>query len=227
MGMRCRNGRVFSAEFMDTAEPDVARGSLSDLVRLNRYFGGHRVLRWMLSLLVARDERFSLLDVGAASGDMAAVIRRRYPNARVVCLDRSPLHLEGALAGRIAGDAFHLPIRPRSFDFVFSSLFLHHFDDERVVQLLRSFHAVATRAVLAIDLHRHPAAYYFVPATRRIFRWKDITVNDAKASVESGWQSRELSALAQAAGLRGVAVRPHYPWFRLSLIAPVTGTASR
>ena len=221
MGMACRNGRVFGVELMDTAEPELARGSLRDLVRLNRYFGGHIVLRGMLAGLVRRDEAFSVLDVGAASGDMAAVVHRLYPRANVVCLDRRMLHLEDARTIRVAGDAFHLPFAPRSFDFVFSSLFLHHFRNDGVVELLRGFRTTARRAVLAIDLDRHPLAYYFPPATQWLLQWRDITVHDAKLSVESGFKSHELRELALAAGLSRACVQTHHPWFRLSLVAPV------
>lgn len=221
MGIPCCNGRVFGDELLDKAEPDLARRSLSDLVRLNRYFGGHFVLRGMLARLVRRDERFSVLDVGAASGDMAAVIRRAYPRATVVCLDQRPLHLEAADATRVAGDAFRLPFARRSFDFVFSSLFLHHFPDERVVELLSGFRETARRAVVAIDINRNPLAYYFTPATQWLLRWQDLTVHDGRLSVESGFQGSELADLARAAGLACAQVKLHHPWFRLSLIAPV------
>jgi SAM-dependent methyltransferase len=207
---------------MDTATPELARGPLRDLVRINRYLGGHLVLRSMLSQLVRRDEAFSVLDVGAASGDMATQIRRRYPRATVVCLDQRAIHLDAASGLRVAGDAFRLPFGERSFDFVFSSLFLHHFEDRQVVELLQSFRGVARRAVLAIDLERHPLAYYFIPSTKWLLGWDSITVNDAPVSVESGFHRSELLRLAHAAGLTEAAVTRHHPWFRLSLVAPST-----
>ncbi|MEO8661782.1 MAG: methyltransferase domain-containing protein [Bryobacteraceae bacterium] len=207
---------------MDSAAPELARGALRDLVRINRFLGGHIVLRSMLSRLVHRDEEFSVLDVGAASGDMAAQIRRRYPRATVVCLDQRPIHLDAASGLRVAGDAFRLPFGERSFDFVFSSLFLHHFEDPHVVELLQSFRRVARRAVLAIDLERHPLAYYFIPSTKMVLGWDPITVNDAPVSVESGFHRGELLRLAHAAGLTEAAVTRHHPWFRLALVAPTT-----
>lgn len=222
VGIHCLNGRVFSAELMDTAPEAAARDSLRDLIRINRYFGGHLALRAILSTLVTRTERFSVLDLGAASGDMAREITRQYPNARVVSLDYKSRHLAAAPNPRVAADAFRLPFQPRTFDFVFSSLFLHHFPDARVVDLLHSAATVSRRAVLAIDLHRHPLAYYFVPATRWLFGWHPLTVHDAKLSVESAFHPRELEALARRAGLTYPRVRQHIPWFRLSLVAPVT-----
>ena len=70
---------------------------------------------------------FSVLDVGAASGDMGACIRQWYPAAKVTSLDYVASHLAGSPGQRVAGDAFRLPFRPASFDYVFCSLFLHHF----------------------------------------------------------------------------------------------------
>ncbi len=175
----------------------------------------------MLRQLVKPSDEFSLLDVGAASGDMGEAIRKRYPKARVVSLDRKPNHLAAAKGPKIIGDAFRLPIAPGGFDLVFSSLFLHHFEDPAVVELLREFAKCARRAVLAIDLERGPLAYRFMPASRWLFGWDPITLNDAPASVQAAFKQEELLKLATRAGLKGARVRVHRPWSRLSLIAPV------
>jgi phospholipid N-methyltransferase len=213
--------RLIVPEMLDHAPPDVARASLRDLERINRYLGGYLVLRQMFARLVTADESFSVLDVGAATGDMGAAIRRSFPKARVTSLDYRTLHLTQAAEPKVAGDAFHLPFRESSFDFVFSSLFLHHFTDERVVDLFESFRGIARRAVLAIDLDRGPLAYYFLPNTRWLFRWHAITINDGQISVRAGFKRNELVALAGRAGLNRADVRVHRPWSRLSLVAPV------
>ena len=100
---------------------------------------------------------FRCLDMGAASGDMGAALRRSFPRATVTSLDRKPDHLEHAALPKLVGDAFRLPFAEGSFDFVFSSFFLHHFSDEEIVRLLASFGGIARRAVLAIDLERGTA----------------------------------------------------------------------
>jgi SAM-dependent methyltransferase len=206
---------------LDHAPPEVACASLRDLERVNRYLGGRLVLRGMFARLVQPGESFSVLDVGAASGDMGAAILRRFPRARVTSLDYKGDHLAQAADPKLVADAFHLPFRPGSFDFVFSSLFLHHFTDEQVVELFVSFRSIARRAVLAIDLDRGPLAYYFLPSTRWLFGWQAITVHDGQISVQAAFKREELLALATRAGLSGADVRVHCPWSRLSLVAPV------
>ena len=83
-------------ETLDHTQPEAARASLNDLVRINRYLGGYRVLRSLFSPFAGREDRFSVLDVGAASGDMGAALRRRFPQAVVTSFDYKSDHLAGA-----------------------------------------------------------------------------------------------------------------------------------
>lgn len=213
--------RVIAPEMLEHADLDAARENLRDLVRINRYFGGLRILRRIMAEFVHAGDRFTMLDVGAASGDMGEALLRRFPRAKVTALDRVSGHLANAAAPKLAGDAFALPFAPRSFDFVFSSLFLHHFSDGEIVELFSSFRSVARRAVVAIDLERGPLAYYFLPATRWLLRWHALSVHDGPVSVQAAFKGDELLALAQRAGLKHARVRAHRPWSRLSLVAPV------
>jgi SAM-dependent methyltransferase len=141
-----------------------------------------------------------------------------YPKAKVTAFDYRLEHLAPAAPSKVVGDAFHLPFRLASFDIVFCSLFLHHFTDAQVVELLAAFRALARRAVCAIDLDRGPFSFHFIPATRWLFGWHPITLHDAPASVAAGFKRHELEALAKAAGLREPKVSVHRPWGRLSLI---------
>ena len=178
--------------------------------------------RIMAEFVYSPDDRFSMLDVGAASGDMGAVFSAAIPSASITSLDRKCVHLEKAAQPKLAGDAFLLPFAARSFDFVFSSLFLHHFTDEQVVELFRNFRTVARRAVLAIDLERGPLAYHFIPATKWLFGWHDISLYDGPVSVRAAFKKQELLSLALRAGLDHARVNVHRPWARLSLVGPAT-----
>src|SRR3712207_5452602 len=73
--------RVIRPEKLDDTPPAQARRSLRDLVRINTVFGGHAVLKRTLASVLDRHESFTMLDVGAASGDMGACVRRWYPGA--------------------------------------------------------------------------------------------------------------------------------------------------
>lgn len=222
--MRCVSGRVLKPEILDTLPDEEARASLADLIRINRHWGGHSTLGHLLRDNVKASETFSMLDVGAASGDMADCVRQWYPGGSVVSLDGIASHLKQASGLRIAADAFHLPFRRKSFDFVFCSLFLHHFTDEEIVRLLEGFGDVARRAVLVIDLERNPIAYYFLPWTKWLFRWDPVTVFDGPISVEAAFRSKELEELARRAHLRP-RMRVYRPAFRIAMTAMVRDSA--
>jgi hypothetical protein len=98
-----------SVERLDSAERAETEKNLRDIARINRWFGGHRTLVRLLGMFVGTKDRFSLLDVGAASGDMGRYVQKRFPNAQVVSLDRRPLHLKTVTTPRIAADARSLP----------------------------------------------------------------------------------------------------------------------
>jgi len=215
--MHCLGKRLILPELLDGLAPDQARASLEDLVRINRYWGGHSTLRSLLGETVPDGQTFSVLDVGAASGDMGACIRQWYPAAAVTALDYLPSHLGGSLEPRVAGDAFRLPFRAASFDYVFCSLFLHHFRDEQVVELLRAFGGIARKAVLVIDLERNPIPYYFIAWSRPLLGWDPITVHDGAISVEAAFRREELEDLARRAGLRNPRARAYRPAFRIAL----------
>lgn len=216
----CRNGRVLKPELLDTLPQERGRANLRDLVRINRRWGGLSTLRWLLRAAQV-DERFSLVDIGAASGDMGAAIGTKYPQAKVVSVDYVPWHLEKAGQPKVGADAFALPFRDATFDYSFCSLFLHHFTNEQIVRLLAEFKRVARKAVLVIDLERHPIPYYFVPWTRWLFRWDPITCHDAAISVEAAFQASELEELARAAGLRSPMAKNFRPAFRIAMIARI------
>jgi ubiquinone/menaquinone biosynthesis C-methylase UbiE len=209
--------RVIRPELLDDVPLERKRGSLADLDRLNGQ-SGVRPFRETLARVVGPDEAFSALDVGAASGFMGRYLQDLYPRARVASLDYRLDHLAPAPPPRVAADAFRLPFRDASFDVVYSSLFLHHFEDARVTELLRDMRRVARRAVVAIDLHRHAIPYYFVPATKWAYHWDPITVHDAPVSVEAAFRPEELRRVAVAAGLQRVETRSWGFSFRVSLI---------
>jgi hypothetical protein len=211
--------RKIEPELLDHAAPDAARANLRDLVQINRHFGGHSVLRRLLAQIEVPTQGFSLLDVGAASGDSARLVQSLYPQASVVSLDLNALNLSGAPEPKLIGDAFRLPVRTGSVDFVLSSLFLHHFTDDQVVSLLREFNRVARRAVLIGDLERRLLPYLFMACSRVLCGWGRITVHDGKISVRAAFRKHELEGLAQKAGLDRVRVDVHRPAFRLSLSA--------
>ncbi len=81
-------------------------------------------------------------------------------------------------------------------------------------QLLR----FSRRYLVVLDLERHPVAHSFLPLTRWLFRWTELTVHDGCASVAAGFKPWELSSLAVQSSASRAVIRRHWPWFRISLV---------
>ena len=215
--------RLIQPELLDHVPPELARPNLADLVRVNRYFGGHSVIRKTLAHVMRNQDSFTLLDVGAASGDTARLIQQLYPRATVTNLDYNRTNLDAAPHPKVIANAFAFPFLPESFDYVLSSLFLHHFTNEEVVKLLSSFYSLAKRALLVCDLERHIIPYCFLPITRSLLGWNQITVHDGKISVRASFRADELLHLSKMAGLKNAKVEVHRPAFRISMVAVKEG----
>jgi ubiquinone/menaquinone biosynthesis C-methylase UbiE len=118
-----------------------------------------------------------------------------------------------------------LPFPRHSFDYVISSLTLHHFDDAGAVEILREMGRVATRGVLVIDLHRNPMAYYFYTTVGRLFLYNRLIREDGALSILKSFKPAELEQLGHAAGLGKVTVEKHFP-SRLVLSATTSGSVN-
>lgn len=211
--------RLIKPELLDHLPAEEARPNLEDLVRINTRFGGHSVLMKTLKRAIVSRGSFTLLDVGAASGDAARLVQQLYPSAAITCLDQNRTNMQQAPFPKLLANAFELPFASASFDYVLCSLFLHHFTDEQVVDLLASFYAVARKGLLVFDLERQLLPYLFLPVTRLLFQWQPVTVHDGIISVRASFRANELLALAQRARIDQADVQIHRPAFRLSMIA--------
>jgi 2-polyprenyl-3-methyl-5-hydroxy-6-metoxy-1,4-benzoquinol methylase len=210
--------RLIEPELLDHAGPDEARQNLTDLVRINRYFGGYSTAARVMQEVARPEDAFTMLDVGAASGDIGRHLQSIYPRAQIVSLDSKAVNMELASQPKLLADAFEPPFEAGSFDYVFSSLFLHHFTDEQVVKLLRGFGELARRAVLVVDLERHVIPWCFLPTTRPFLGWKRITVHDGCISVRAAFTPEELAQMAKQAGLTEIRIARYRPAFRVALI---------
>ena len=226
--------RSYELEHLDKGDytPEEYEGCLVELRRVNKWLGDARALRASLVPEVERAglREFSLLDVGAGSGELLRVAAReargRGWRVRLVGLElnarsaRAILEESQEFAEIVAvqGDAFHLPFADKAFDYVVCSLFTHHFRDEGVVRVLGEFGRVARRRVFVIDLHRHALAYFLYTTVGRLFLHNRLIREDGALSIRRGFRAGELLRLAREAQLENVAVSRRFP-FRLVLSA--------
>lgn len=201
-------------------------GCLVELRRINRWLGDVGALRRTVLKEIERDGlgSFSLLDVGAGSGELlreaARWARGAGLRARLVGLELNARAARAVLeesrgfaeVSAVRGDARRLPFADAAFDYVMCSLLAHHFRDEELVGVLVEMSRVARRRVYVIDLHRHPAAYYLYTTAGRLLLRNRLTREDGALSILRGFVPSELRRLAARAGLARAKVERRFPY---------------
>ena len=208
-------------ELLDDPAADSAqvRESLQHIARANRWFGGSWAVRWAVYRALAREpalRTFTLLDVGAGSGDLAAVAvcaaRKRGASLRVIALERhhaAATMLREAGWPTVLGDASALPFRSGSIDWVLASQMMHHFSPAAAPEILAGLARVARRAVLIADLRRSGMARLAFAVAARLLRFDPMTRHDGDTSIRRGYSVGTLRQLLVRGGIPArVARRP-------------------
>jgi SAM-dependent methyltransferase len=226
--------RSYELEHLDKGDytPEEYEGCLVELRRINRFLGDASALRRSLLAEIKREDlqSFSVLDVGAGSGELLRVIAGWAQNAgRESKLFGLELNARSAKAVMeesgefssvysLRGDALRLPFADDCFDYAICSLFTHHFKDEQVITILNELSRVARRRIFVIDLHRHPLAYYLYTTLGHLFLHNRLIREDGALSIMRGFRPGELNQVASQSRLADVQIRRRFP-FRLVLSA--------
>ena len=229
--------RSYELEHIDTGNYTAAEyeDCIGELQLINRWMGDARTLKGTLFKEVAAErlKEFSVLDVGAGSGELLRVTatwaRETGRTVHAVGLELNERMASSILEDShgfpeitsVRGDALALPFGNTDFDYVICSLFTHHFANEQVVQILREMNRVARRRIIVIDLHRHPIAYFLYTTLGKLVLKNRLTRHDGALSILKSFKAEEMFELAKRAGLRNVWVERHFP-FRLALNAQTT-----
>ena len=223
--------RVVIPELLDkdAGSPAEVSASLADLGRINRWFGGVRVLSRLVERVaeVTGRRELTLLDVAGAQGEVPAraarQLRKKNIRLELTVLDRATSHLQPGNHS-VVGNALALPFRDSSFDLVASSLFVHHLEPAEVRQFVNEALRVTRLAVLINDIRRHPLHLGLVYAGMPLYR-SPLTRHDAPVSIRRAYTPEELRGLlAQTAAAR-VDLRTHY-LYRMGIIAWRDGAAA-
>ena len=168
--------RTVESELLDSdgGTPAEIAAALSDIRRVNRWFGGVSTSEHLVRRVVDASglRRFELLDVGSGSGDVplaiASRLDRRGVHLHPTLLDRCATHLP-CVPSTIVGDALNLPFPPESFDLVTCSLFAHHLEPALLQHFVREALRVARIALVINDLVRTRLHLALVMAGRLYF----------------------------------------------------------
>jgi ubiquinone/menaquinone biosynthesis C-methylase UbiE len=208
-----------------TYTPEEYEGCLVELRRVNEWLGDVKVLRETLFAEIEHSDlkSFSVLDVGAGSGELLRVTARwageTNRSARLFGLElnqRSAKAILDESSGfpeitSVRANGLALPFPDHSVDYIIQSLALHHFDDHGAIGILREMGRVAARGIFVIDLHRNPVAYYFYTTIGRLILHNRLIREDGALSILKSFKPDELETLGRRADLPNVSVEKLFP----------------
>jgi len=188
--------RSLEPERLDVENPprELVEGSYRFLSFVNRRLGGVRATRLAFEEFArgwGAERRIRVLDVASGAGEIPGALARWDPRLEFTCLDvrADPMGRVG-----VRGDALRLPFGDGTFDYVTTSLFLHHLDDDAAARALREFDRVARRGLVMNDLLRRRRLYWWT----KFFTLfgNEIVRNDGPLSVLKSFTVEELRRLA-------------------------------
>jgi len=216
-------------------EPGIALEELSanlrDLERLNRLFGGTRLILRYLGPMLRRAQlgEIRILDVATGGADIPVAIarwaRQQGRRVRIVGIDKNPQMLRASgdrmrqypeVSLEIA-DALALPYPSGSFDVVLCSLALHHLSYAEGVKLLGALDRIGRWGFIVNDLLRSWHAYLLTWLAMRLFCRGRLVRHDGPLSMRRAYTLSELRAMVNEAGVGGVRIHPH-PFFRVAMV---------
>ena len=219
--------RSYELEHLDKGDytPEEYEGCIVELQWVNEWLGDASALRHSLLKEIARAKlkSFSVLDVGAGSGELLRVAakwaRETDRKAGLVGLELNARSAKSIIEesrefpeiSSVRADGLAIPFSDDAFDYVIQSLTLHHFDDEGAANILCEMNRVARRGLFVIDLLRNPIAYFLYTTVGHLFLHNRLLREDGALSILRSFKPDELEAIARAAKLANVKVEKHFP----------------
>lgn len=222
--------RSTESEMMDdfSLGHEVIDPIMDELEVVNKLLGGYSVFFDALDRLNIQNG-LTISDWGCGGGDSLRVLanwaRKRNLKLNFIGVDATASAIDYArqkAAGYpeisfIHADVLSGDLHPDQFGIVISSLFTHHFEDEKWIQLIKKMLRCSTCAVIVNDLHRHWFAYHSIGLLTRLFSKSPMVKHDSKVSVLRGFTKQELSTLLSKAGITNYRLK--WKWaFRWQLI---------
>ncbi|RAR41592.1 methyltransferase domain-containing protein [Paenibacillus sp. MDMC362] len=210
--------------------------ALKHLRRLNRIFAAPGPTLDGVEKLwksIGSPSTLSIMDVGAGSGDVNQKLLQ-WSDQRSIKLNITLIDMTKEAcdeAKRLFTNEPRIQVRradvrdlpDASADIVTGSQFIHHFQGEKLVEMVRHMLRASIYGVVINDIHRHPVPYTAVWLTTRIISRNRYIRHDGPLSVAKGFKGKDWIELKKQLNHDTMT----YKWkslFRYSVVIPKQGT---
>ncbi|MCP4884506.1 MAG: methyltransferase domain-containing protein [Flavobacteriales bacterium] len=189
-----------------TLEGKALRTNLDILASINKWLGGNQVsLNGIQKLIkkLPRDQKLVIVDLGCGNGDMLRRVSKLGDRIgyqfKLMGIDANKDSIQYAtlLSLGYKNITFHQmnifseEFKGLTYDIALSTLFLHHLNNEEIIDKLSLLNKQARVGIVVNDLHRNKVAYFLFNIISFFINNKIIR-NDGLVSIRRGFKKDEL-----------------------------------
>ena len=210
--------RSDAVELMDdfSVGGDLLRDTLDKLDNINKCLGGNQVTVNGIKKIIKtypKEKPISILDLGCGSGDMlrqvAAFGLKNGYTFKLIGIDANAeaikyakeLSADYKQISFLELDIFSDEFKELEYDVVLTTLFLHHFKEDQLVELLKQVLDKSSVGIVVNDLHRHSLAYYLFKLLGLVIK-NDMVKQDGLTSILRGFKRSDLEEISKRLKLK-------------------------
>ena len=201
--------RTDKSEIMDDfdLQGEELRRTLKDLENINAWLGGNQITINGIEKLLAghsKSKKIKIADIGCGN---AAILRKiaqwgQKKDCQFELIGIDANHHAIEIAKELSKDFKNLHLKTLNifsdefknmeFDIILCTLTLHHFKDQKIVELLNQLYAQAKLGVVINDLHRNSSAYILFQVFCAVFVNNEIAKKDGLTSILRGFKKEDI-----------------------------------
>lgn len=216
--------RSEKTELMDdfSLEGEELGEALDKISRINQLLGGNQLtLDGVKSLLAKVDpsKPFTVVDIGCGNGNMLRMLaeyaRKNNILLNFIGIDANTFTINYAQTQSqkypnidyLCVDIFDSNFKTLKYDIVLCTLTLHHFTNEKIIDLITILNNNATIGIVINDLHRNKLAYTLYKTICFVFRLNNMLREDGLLSILKGFKKNELESFSKILKLENYSVQ--------------------
>jgi 2-polyprenyl-3-methyl-5-hydroxy-6-metoxy-1,4-benzoquinol methylase len=218
--------RSTEEEMMDDflMEGAMLQNTLDQLAVINKRLGGNLATIKGINTLLKKEKKdavITIVDMGCGSGDMLRAVadygKKNNFTFKLIGIDANEFTVNYARRlsenyteiSYIKMDILSSGFSGITFDIAITTLFLHHFTNQQIENLLVQIVNIVRIGVVVNDLHRSSTAYYLFKGLS-FFIKNPMVKKDGAISVLRGFKKNELNAISKK--LKDSVSTIHWKW---------------
>ncbi len=192
--------RSYQKELMDdfTIDDERIDNALKELKIINKYLGGNLVTKKGFKKILTEiptKNLIKVLDAGGGASDILLSLEEI--NLKIFSVDLNKritkyVKRNSSEIEVVCADVLALPYKQKQFDVVHLSLFLHHFSEKEIKEILSRLSGIAKYGIVINDLQRSIFAFLGIKILTSLLSKNEFVKYDGPLSVRKGFKKAEL-----------------------------------